>query len=167
MENGYEYYKTTNQKLLQRKNKLREISYISNQNHLTNYTMKTLFIITFSFIGFISIAQTKCADFKTGKFQIMKDGETTTLIERNETTQVERAGKVEVRLKITWIDDCTYRLSFVHGNEAFWSIRPKDMPTPDVIVSITKTSEKGYSQESRSEGSSYVYKSDILRVVDL
>lgn len=129
--------------------------------------MKALFIITFTLAGYISMAQTKCTDFKTGKFQIVKEGETTTLIERDQTTQIERVGKIEVRLKVTWIDDCTYRLSFVHGNDAFWNGRPKDMPTPDVIVSITKTTEKGYSQESRSEGSSYVYKSDILRAVDL
>lgn len=129
--------------------------------------MKTLLAVFISFIGFVSIAQTRCKDFKTGKFQIIEKGKVTTLIERNESIQIERSGKIEVKLEIKWIDDCTYRLKLIYGNDAFWNGRPKDLPTTDVIVTITKTNEKGYSQESRSEGSDHIYRSDILRAEDL
>ena len=129
--------------------------------------MKTILVIAFSLISFTTIAQTSCTDFKTGKFQIIEKGRPTTLIERNESFQIEHVGKIEVKLKITWIDDCTYKLSFVNGNEAFWETRPKDTPGEEVIVSIIKTNEKGYLQESRVEGYEYVYRSEILRVVDL
>lgn len=64
-------------------------------------------------------SQDNCENFKTGKFQNVENGIIKAEIERNDSIQTETYGQKEVKLKIEWIDDCSYRLIFLEGNSAF------------------------------------------------
>lgn len=126
--------------------------------------MRIAAILIILLLGFTSFSQPNCKKFKTGKFQNIENGKVSSLIERNETSQIETVGDIKVKLQIVWINACTYRLKFIKGNEAFWKSRPKNAPTPDLIVTITKTNENSYFQEAKSEGSESVYKSEMRKV---
>ena len=53
----------------------------------------------------------------------------------------------------------------MEGNEAFWSSRPKDAPTPDLIVRITNINGNKYRQESKFDGDNdFVDKSEITKI---
>ena len=110
-------------------------------------------------------AQVDCEKFKVGKFQNIEDGEVKSTIERNDSIQVERFGNKEIKLEITWINDCSYQLHLLDGNEAFWESRPKDMATPDLIVRIIETDGNAYLQEARLvTEEEYKYKSRIEKI---
>jgi len=112
-----------------------------------------------------SYSQEKCENFKTGKFQNLENGIVKADIERNDSIQTEKYGSKEIKLKIKWIDDCSYRLIFLEGNAAFWDSRPKDMPTYDLIVKIIATDENSYVQESKFDiDDDTIYRSKIIKV---
>ena len=102
--------------------------------------------------------------FKTGKFHNMENGVVNCVIERSNSIQREIIGDIEIKLQISWIDDCTYRLKFLSGNDAFWNSRPKDMPTPDLVVHITKITGNQYTQDSKMDGEDFIYTSTIVKV---
>ena len=113
----------------------------------------------------ITYSQENCKLFKTGKFQNIDNGVLKAKIRRNDSIQTEQYGEKEIKLKILWIDDCTYRLQFLEGNEAFWSSRPKNKPTPDLIVRITDVNGNKYLQESKFEiDNDFAYKSEITKI---
>jgi hypothetical protein len=126
--------------------------------------MKTSIIIFIALISFTSFSQVDCTKFKTGKFVNIDKDKPKTTIERNDSIQTERMGEIEVKLEITWINECTYKLKLVSGNNAFWKSRPKNTPNRELIVTITKTTNTSYFQEAKSEGDDYVYKSEIIMV---
>ena len=105
-----------------------------------------------------------CTKFKTGKFENIENGVVKSTIERTESIQKESFGDKEIRLEITWIGPCTYRLKLVYGNDAFWNGRPKNMPTPDLIVTITSVDANQYTQQAKAEGESFVYNSTMRKV---
>jgi hypothetical protein len=112
-----------------------------------------------------SYAQENCSPFKTGHFQNIENGVLKAKIQRNDSIQKEQYGEKEITLKILWIDDCTYRLKFQEGNQAFWNGRPKNQSTPDLVVKITNVDGNTYTQESKFEGDDkFVYKSVITKV---
>lgn len=125
-------------------------------------------IIIFYLIGLISAiaySQESCKSFKTGKFQNIENGILKAKIQRNDSIQTEQYGEKEIKLKILWIDDCTYKLIFLEGNEAFWNARPKNKPTPDLIVRITDVYGNKYLQESKFEmENDFAYKSEITKI---
>jgi len=126
--------------------------------------MKINFILFIVFNSFTLFSQTECAKFKTGKFVNIDKDKTKTTIERNDSIQIERMGEIEVKLELTWINECTYKLKLVSGNNAFWKSRPKNAPNRELTVTITKTTNTSYFQETKTEGSDYVYKSEIIMV---
>ena len=111
--------------------------------------MRNLSYILFLMFTSAVFGQTDCAKFKTGKFQNVEDGVIKSRIERTDSLQYEKFGDREIKLKVTWLNDCSYQLSLLEANEAFWKSRPKDMPTPDMIVSIVKVEGDAYMQEAR------------------
>jgi hypothetical protein len=122
-------------------------------------------LIALLLFGVSVFSQTECEKFKIGKFQNIENGVVKSTIERSESIQTERHGRLEVKLKIEWIDDCSYRLKFIDGNEAFWNSRPKDMATPDLIVRITHVNGNSYLQESNSEDDSdFIYRSKMEKI---
>lgn len=121
----------------------------------------TLLIMAFSF----SYSQENCDRFKTGDFQNIKNGILKAKIQRNDSIQTEQYGSKKIKLEIVWIDACSYRLKFLEGNEDFWNSRPKDMPTPDLIVRITNVNGNTYTQESKFETENdFAYISEITKI---
>lgn len=112
-----------------------------------------------------SYSQESCDKFKIGNFQNIENGILKAKIQRNDSIQTEQYGDKKITLKIIWIDDCTYRLKFLDGNEAFWKSRPKDKPTPDLIVRIINVIGNKYTQESKFDiDNDFVYISEITKV---
>lgn len=127
--------------------------------------MKFYLILLFTLFFSSTYAQGKCRDFKTGKFQNIENDIVKSEIQRTESFQMEKHGEIEVKLKIEWINECRYRLIFIEGNEAFWKSRPKDMPTPDMIVKMTVIDESSYLQESKFViEEDFNYKSIIFKI---
>ena len=127
--------------------------------------MRKLIFILFTLMSTISYSQKNCENFKTGKFQNVENGVVKAEIQRNDTIQIEKYGQKEIKLRIEWIDDCSYRLIFLEGNTAFWNSRPKDIPTHDLIVKITQTDGNSYLQESEFViDDDFIYKSKIIKI---
>lgn len=126
--------------------------------------MKLNLLIIITLICSAAYAQNDCVKFKAGKFQNIENGIIKSVIQRNDSIQLESFGEKEIKLRITWIDDCTYKLKLIWGNDAFWNGRPKNMTTPDLIVTITKINGNEYSQEAKSDGEEFVYKSNITKI---
>lgn len=125
----------------------------------------TILLIPILLITVNTFAQLDCSKFKTGKFQIIENGEGKDKIERNDSIQIEQYGKVIIKLKIEWIDECSYRLSFLEGNKAWKKSIDKDRPTPDLIVRIIEVKENSYVQESKFVGNNeFKYKSEIKKI---
>ena len=126
-----------------------------------------LFLFTFYLIAQLAPAQTDCQKFKTGKFKNIEKGKDSgDYIERNDSIQTEKHGEGIIKLKVTWIDDCSYRLTFLEANEAWWnnSLYLLDNPMPDLLVKITFVGKNAYEQESHFEGKEAVYKSTLLLI---
>jgi len=125
----------------------------------------TLLLLLFSVFAF---AQSNCEKFKTGKFQNVENGLMKSQIERNDSIQVEQHGEIVLKLKIVWINDCSYRLKFLEGNKAYWDLFGKDHSNDDLIVKITEVKEDSYTQESRFEGiDNFIYKSNIVKIEEM
>jgi len=118
------------------------------------------------FIGTTLVAQNKCEKFKTGEFVNTENGIIKANIQRNDSIQTEQFGGKEIKLKITWTSDCSYRLKFLEGNEAFWKSRPKGMPTYDLMVHIVSVDGETYVQKSKFIGvdDDLDYKSTIKKI---
>ena len=127
--------------------------------------LKYILVLVIVFVGTQSYTQMKCEHFKTGKFQNIEEGILKASIERNDSIQIEKHGNKIIKLKIDWLDACTYRLKFIEGNQAFWNDRPENMPTEDLIVRITEIHGNSYTQESKFENDEeFVYKSAIEKI---
>ena len=127
--------------------------------------MRKLIFTLFALMVTFTYSQEKCENFKIGKFQNVKNGIVKAEIQRNDTIQTEKYGRKEIKLRIEWIDDCSYRLIFLEGNDGFWNSRPKDMPTHDLIVRITQIDGNSYLQESKFDiDDDSIYKSKIIKI---
>ncbi|TMM58292.1 hypothetical protein FEE95_02360 [Maribacter algarum] len=127
--------------------------------------MKAFFYILLVLGLTSAYSQENCKNFRTGKFQNIENGILKAEIQRNDTIQTEKYGQKEVKLKIEWINDCSYLLKFLEGNTAFWNSRPKNKPTPDLIVRITGTEGNSYLQESKFDiEDAFIYKSKITKI---
>jgi len=113
-------------------------------------------------------SQKDCHRFKTGNFQNIENGIIKAKIQRNDSVQIEQYGDKQITLKVMWINDCSYRLKFLEGNEAFWKSRPKDKPTPDLIVSVTNIDGNTYTQKSVFDiKDDFVYTSKITKIAPM
>ncbi len=91
-----------------------------------------------------AFSQSDCTKFKTGIFHNIDNGTITTKIERTDSTQIEYHGEKIIKLMVKWIDECSYRLTFLEGNDAWWESRGRNFPTPDLIVRITNINGNFY-----------------------
>ncbi len=74
-----------------------------------------------------------CVKFKTGKFVLKDPVAGTSYISRNDHFQIETAegGKKTIKLKIKWLDDCTYVLTPTGKSNDL----PPGFP-PDAILTV-------------------------------
>jgi len=127
-------------------------------------------LILFGLICLVSIyssAQNKsCSDFKIGIFQNVKDGVAKSTITRKKNYQVEEFGEKKVETRVEWIDECTYRLTFVKGNKAWREGRGVNKPIPaELIVRIIEVGDDFYVQEAKFVGDNdFKYKSKIVLI---
>jgi hypothetical protein len=95
-----------------------------------------------------------CKQFKTGKFTLTeRDKAGKYIVERDHSFQTETdvVKGVTIKFKVTWINDCTYQLNTIEGqDEAMNSYRGKTL-----TVRILETYTDGYKFEVRMEGSDY------------
>lgn len=105
-----------------------------------------------------AFAQSKCQKVREGSFAIYDGGTLVTVVFRYDSTQVELMGPIETTTKVTWTDDCNYRLSFVSANDAYYEAFGTNTPRKDLLVHITKVKRKGYKFEAVREGETYVLK---------
>ena len=131
-----------------------------------NVRMKNLiFTISLLFITTVAFSQMNCKKFKTGRFHNIENGVIKTKISRSKTIQIEEWGESKIKLKIVWINDCSYRLIFLEGNDAWWGSVERDAPTPDAIVRITNVDGNSYLQESKfADEEEFIYKSIIEKI---
>lgn len=120
----------------------------------------------FCLMSMIAFSQNDCQQFRTGTFQTEDNGEFISVVNRNDSLQIERMGPIEVTLRVTWTDDCTYRLSFKDGNTAFWEAVGSNAVNPDMIVHITKVKRNGYHVEATALDGQNKVREYFLRVVE-
>lgn len=129
---------------------------------------KIILTITLLFITGFAFSQSKCEKFKTGKFQNIEKGIVKSIIERNDSIQTEQYGEKKIKLKIEWINECSYRLIFMEGNDAWWESRGRNRATPDLIVRITKIKKDSYTQEAKFvNDDEFTYKSNIEKIEEI
>jgi hypothetical protein len=113
----------------------------------------------------IAFSQSECEKFATGKFQNIENGELKAKFERNDSIQTEQYGEKIIKLKIEWLDECSYRLTFLEGNDAYWESNLRHISNPDLIVKITSVKENSFLQESKFVGDDeFIYKSTIVKI---
>lgn len=127
---------------------------------------KAILTISFFVACVTSYSQsTACDKFRTGIFQNIEDGMVRSIVERTNEFQHEEYGDKRIKLRIQWIDECSYRLIFIEGNEAWNKSRGENTPTPDLIVRITEIAGDSYLQEAKFvDHKDFQYKSSMVKV---
>lgn len=120
----------------------------------------------FCLMSILAFAQKDCQHFRTGTFHSETNGTFNAVVTRNDSLQIETMGPFEVTLRVTWTDDCTYRLSFKDGNDAYWEAVGSNAANPDMIVHITKVKKNGYHVQATSLDGQNVVREYFLRVVE-
>ncbi len=112
-----------------------------------------------------SAQELSCLDFKTGTFLNIEDGESSTKIVRTKKIQIEKNGDIRLKLKVEWINDCSYKLTFIKGNKAWLDTMGDFGQIPDITVRIIRTEDNSYTQESTFVGNqSFVYTSKMVKI---
>ena len=112
-----------------------------------------------------SAQELSCVDFKTGTFLNIEEGGSSTQIVRTKKIQIEKEDAIKVKLKVDWINDCSYKLTFVKGNKAWYDKMGDFGQIPEITVRIIATEENSYTQESTSVGNqSFVYTSKMVKI---
>ena len=130
--------------------------------------MKTLLFVCLLVCAshFASGQEKECEKFKVGHFQNIENGVGNTLIERTKDYQIERdeASGMEIKLRVTWLDECTYKLKFIEGNDK-WNEKGQTWNNPDLIVNIVETGPDYYLQVAKFEGvTDFEYRSKIKKI---
>jgi hypothetical protein len=116
--------------------------------------MKTILVILLFVLPRIGFSQDlDCKKFKTGYFQNIDSDGGNTFIKRKKKYQIETdtSTGAEIKLKITWINDCSYKLSLISGNSK-WDEQEQLPNNPDLIVVIIETGKDYYIQVANFEG---------------
>ena len=97
-------------------------------------------------------AQTNCTAFRTGTFRLVDERiDQEYLIERNETTQIERdlTNNTVSKFKVTWVTDCEYQLEILEGRQELM-----DFFTGKILsIRILEAAGSGYKFEAQLTGS--------------
>ena len=105
-----------------------------------------------------------CSSVKEGKFKITIDAQDSTivtLIERKGDIQIEKCEQlgIEYKLKVVWIDNCTYQLSLLETIRDDYNL---DYPENQIItVEINEVYDEYYFQTSTSNMVDFVDKSKV------
>lgn len=92
-----------------------------------------------------------CRDYRTGDFKIIT-GRDVTYIKRTAKFQTETGNDGWVKLKITWLDSCTYRLQAVGFSKSLKKRLSKAQQKEVVICNIVSVTPRYYYQKSWLEG---------------
>ena len=111
-----------------------------------------------------SVNMDLCSHLRTGKYLIEDEYIGTTQINRNNKYQYEENEKlgIKVKLSISWIGDCEYKLTFISGTCS--KDKNYKFETRSVIVKITKVAENYYEQISHIEYDDLKFKNDVYLV---
>jgi hypothetical protein len=110
---------------------------------------KITIIVAALWITGTAFSQSDCKKFTVGKFRNIEKGIVKSEIQRNDSIQVEQDGNQVIKLKIVWINECSYRLIFLEGNNEWWEAKGRNRATPDLIVRITSIEGNSYWQEAK------------------
>ncbi len=104
-----------------------------------------------------------CSSVKTGKFKSSDEIVGETIIERTDQFQIEENKKhaYKLKLKVTWINDCTYQLEPV---EDLLNPENQDLPTMILTCTITEITENGYILISRTDTDQTRIKTELKRI---
>lgn len=90
----------------------------------------------------------QCKKFRTGTFYDVKMPEVK--IERDSVYQIETNGEKTSYYKVTWIDACTYELSFIKSTDP--QMRKSAALMGDLHITITEVFEDGYRYTATAKG---------------
>jgi hypothetical protein len=122
-------------------------------------------VVSLLFPCSVAFSQVDCSTFRTGKFQNIENGVVKSEIERTDSTQIESDGDVFVKFKVKWLDNCTYSLTFLSGNEAWKKSVKRPKKNPELIVRIVDIKGDLYQLEARFvDDDKFVYKSTMMKV---
>ena len=126
---------------------------------------KVAVVIVLIFLETVSFAQNlNCSDFKKGTFVNIRENVQKETIKRTSKYQYEKIEDKRIKLRIAWLDECTYKLVFVKANKAWWTSHGNN-PTYNVIVKIIEIKDNTCFQEAKFENiDDFVYKSTILKI---
>ncbi len=108
-----------------------------------------------------------CQKFKTGKFITYDNGKILTKVVRNDNFQIEYIPETgeEITLKITWINNCSYKLAFVKANDIFYKRNRNSKKPQELIVTILEINGSTYHHESRfTDLPDFVYKAQVMKI---
>ncbi len=137
------------------------------ESRISNLKSRFVLLLVLLFAGSFAFAQEEtpdCEKYKTGTF-ISPFG---TVIKRDAEFQIEtnKTSGVKIKLKVIWIDECTYRLKFVEGNKALTD-RIGPGPHSDLICEIVETGEDYYYHITSDEGNDEAApKSKLIKIDD-
>jgi len=109
-----------------------------------------------------------CSRFRTWIF-LSSSGNLKTKIIRDHEFQIEEYSPlgIVIRMKVHWINSCTYKLEFIEGNKA-WYDNYGYNNDEDMIIKIIETGDIYYIQESYfTESKIKPYRSRILKVEEI
>ena len=120
--------------------------------------MKCFLTILLSLSVSLCWGQVDCSDYRTGKFKISLNryGQNENyVIERLDNIQIEKdlINGTEARLKLRWISDCEYYLSYISGPEEMKAVFEEYNNI--LQVKITNTTDNGYEYTAKLQGSNY------------
>lgn len=130
--------------------------------------MRYLILLPFLLIATVSSAQPKdCQRFKNGTFRIDDpDTGTSTFITRKGAVQHERMGDSEARLKVVWLNDCTYTLELMTGKRSDRKNMKESGFDPAMVVKveILETAEDHYVQRATAAAYDVVFESQVFKI---
>lgn len=141
------------------------LTYIPYFYAMTKWPIIFLLFTSVAAYGKGEDATANCKQFRTGKFYLDDSASGRTIIERNDSVQVEinESLGAKLRLRITWINDCTYTLSLI-GMEG-----PKDdsddWPPGLVLTSVISNSDgNSYTQTTSANLFKMTFTNKVVRI---
>lgn len=131
------------------------------------YVLLFLLIMIF---GTIKSQNLDCRNFKTGVFiDSSENVDFKTKITRTKDYQIEEYGElgITIKMKVVWLNNCSYKLEFIEGNEA-WYEEFGEENDDDLIIKIIDIQDDYYIQETHFiENKIKPYQSKIKKVSDI
>jgi len=129
--------------------------------------LKTLLIFILLIACKSHAQEFSCINFKTGRFETYVNDKFSSKVVRSKKFQKEYTPKtgVKVKLKVEWIDDCTYKLTFVKANKKFYKNRNGKKVFPELIVRIIDGNETEYIFVSSFIGvKDFIHKAKAIKI---